>query len=67
MSDDWKQGCVDAVEWIATYDGQEMRDSIVSGMMERLKSGISDRQQGLHIQGSEGEDLYLYNDDLDNK
>ena len=65
--DDWRWQAVEAVRDIATYDGQERRENEISGMMERMKRSISGRQQGIHIIGSEGEDLYLYNDELTNK
>ena len=62
-----RQATVDSIRDMVFWNGEERREQEVSGMLSRMKASISDRQQGIHIKGSDGEDLYLYNDELSNK
>ena len=54
---------MDAVRWIATYDGEEQREELISQMLSNLKRGISNHPRGIALQ-HDGEEVHLYNPEL---
>ena len=63
MDDRMKRASVEAIREMVFWDGEERRETEISGMLSRLKGSISGRQRGIRMI-HEGKEVVLYNPEL---